>query len=102
MNTIYMGYDPRETLAYDIARFSILSRTNTETKIYPLELGSGRLQRILTRPIEWRTNDNGVKQLWCPISNAPMTTEFAISRFAIPFLKDKGWALFIDCDMVCL
>lgn len=102
MNNIYMGYDSREELAYDIARYSILSRTNTETKIKPLELGKGRLQKILTRPIEIKTNENGVKQLWCSISDAPMTTEFAISRFAIPFLQDSGIALFIDCDMICL
>lgn len=102
MNNIYMGYDSRETLAYEVARYTILSRANTETKIIPLELGSGRLQRILTRPVEWKVNENGVDQLWCPISDAPMTTEFAISRFAIPFLQESGKALFIDCDMVCL
>lgn len=97
-----MGYDSREELAYDVARYSILSRTNTETKIKPLELGKGRLQKILTRSIEKKLNDNNVEQLWCPISGAPMTTEFAISRFAIPFLQNSGIALFIDCDMVCL
>lgn len=97
-----MGFDKREEMAYDVARYSILSRTSQPTKIYPLELRSGRLQRILTRPVEWRVNDNGVDQLWCPISNAPMSTEFAISRFAVPFLKESGWALFVDCDMVCL
>lgn len=51
---------------------------------------------MLTRPIEVK-ND----QLWCPISKAPMSTEFAISRFCVPFLQDEGWALFTDCDIVC-
>jgi lipopolysaccharide biosynthesis glycosyltransferase len=41
-------------------------------------------------------------QLYCPISDAPMSTEFANSRFIIPFIKQKGWALFVDCDIVCL
>lgn len=31
-----------------------------------------------------------------------MATEFAISRFCVPFLQKKGWALFVDCDVVCL
>lgn len=52
---------------------------------------------MLTRPIE---NRDG--KLWCPISNAPMSTEFAISRFCVPFLQDNGWALFADCDILCL
>lgn len=31
-----------------------------------------------------------------------MATEFAISRFCVPFLQHNGWALFVDCDIVCL
>lgn len=31
-----------------------------------------------------------------------MSTEFAISRFAIPLLQRSGWALFIDCDFVAI
>jgi len=31
-----------------------------------------------------------------------MATEFAISRFCVPFLQETGWALFVDCDIVCL
>lgn len=38
MNNIYMGYDSREILAYDVARYSIISRASTETRIIPLEL----------------------------------------------------------------
>src|SRR5438477_567623 len=41
-------------------------------------------------------------KLWCPISQAPMTTEFAISRFCVPFIQTDGWALFVDCDALCL
>ncbi|WP_269581963.1 hypothetical protein [Roseibium sp. Sym1] len=29
-----------------------------------------------------------------------MATEFAISRFLVPFLADTDWALFMDCDML--
>ena len=31
-----------------------------------------------------------------------MSTEFAISRFCVPFIQTKGWALFMDSDIVCL
>jgi lipopolysaccharide biosynthesis glycosyltransferase len=54
-------------------------------------------KELLTRPIEEKDG-----RMWCPISQAPMATEFAISRFCVPFLKTNGWALFVDCDIVCL
>lgn len=99
---IYIGYDRRETLAYDVARSSILRRTSKPktTIIHPLELNQlsiGGKFPLLTRPVEIRDG-----KMWCPISQAPMATEFAISRFCVPFLQKKGWALFVDCDVVCL
>lgn len=30
-----------------------------------------------------------------------MATEFAVSRFCVPFLAKSGWALFVDSDIVC-
>jgi lipopolysaccharide biosynthesis glycosyltransferase len=36
------------------------------------------------------------------ISDAPMSTEFAISRFLVPHLAHDGWALFLDADMLAL
>ncbi len=91
---VYMGFDSREELAYDVARLSILKRSDhKEVRVIPLELK--RLSSILTRPIENREG-----KLWCPISDAPMATEFAISRFCVPFLEHKGWVLFVDCDII--
>lgn len=39
-------------------------------------------------------------QLWDDISDAPMATEFAISRFLVPHLARDGLALFADCDVL--
>jgi len=100
MRTIIMGYDHREALAYDVAEYSIRKRTKHPIDITPLTLDS--VKDILKRPIVVKLNENKQEQLWCPISDAPMTTEFAISRFAVPFIKNGGWALFMDCDMVAL
>jgi len=91
---IYIGYDKREDAAYRVCKHSILSRTDSDVTIIPLELKN--ITSIFNRPIEQKDG-----KLWCPISQAPMATEFAISRFAIPFLEDKGWHLFMDCDMLC-
>jgi hypothetical protein len=95
--TIYLGWDPREAKAYDVARVSILKRTDPKaTRIVPLELAVLNEQGLLTRPVEQKDG-----KLWCPISEAPMATEFAISRFAVPLLQKKGWAVFADSDIVC-
>lgn len=91
---IYIGYDQREDLAYRVCKQSILSRTQSDIRVLPLALPN--ITNIFNRPIEQRDG-----KLWCPISQAPMSTEFAVSRFAVPFLEDKGWHLFMDCDMIC-
>lgn len=90
---IYLGYDQREDAAYQVARSSIARRTEGPINIYPLRL---KHLRMLNRPIEHREG-----QMWDPISKAPMSTEFAISRFCVPFLQSEGWALFADCDIIC-
>ena len=97
-HTIWMGYDPREKLAYDVARHSILSRTDPfQVEVRPVDLKARNVSAILARPIERKDG-----KLWCPISQAPMATEFAISRFCVPFLQKTGWCAFVDSDIVCL
>jgi Lipopolysaccharide biosynthesis proteins, LPS:glycosyltransferases len=93
--SIYLGYDPREHAAYEVADFSIRRRASVPVLITPLVLS--QLGHLLTRPVERRDG-----QLYCPISQAAMSTEFAISRFCVPFLQRTGWALFADCDVLCL
>ena len=93
MNKVYIGYDYREEVAYKVAKYSIESRTNS-AEVIKLKLQD--LQNLLTRKVEMRGN-----QMWCPISDAPVGTEFTFTRFLIPHLT-KGWALFIDCDIICL
>lgn len=102
---VYLGWDSRETQAYAVARNSIISRTKEPLKIIPVDL---KHIDFLNRPIEWRTgcsSSDGVtdspNQMWDVISDAPMSTQFAISRFAVPFLQQNGWCLFADCDIIC-
>lgn len=91
-NKVYIGWDPREVQAYDLAKWSIKQHSEN-VDIEALKLSE--IKHVFNRPIEWRGN-----QMWCPISQAPQTTEFSTSRFAIPFLT-SGWALFVDCDIIC-
>jgi len=92
MNKVYLGYDYREDLAYEVAKHSIEQRTET-AKVIKLKLQD---LPMLTRKVEMRGN-----QMWCPISDAPVGTEFTFTRFLIPHLT-KGWALFADSDIICL
>lgn len=96
MKTVYIGYDPRESLAYQVAESSLRKRTK-EVNVRPIALHNPDVSSILTRPIE-RVNG----KLWCPISQAPMSVEFAISRFCVPFIHKTGWCLFVDCDVLFL
>lgn len=97
MLTVYMGWDSRETLAYDVAVASIQRRASVPVEIIPLKLHEPPVSELLTRSIEQRDG-----RMWCPVSQAPMATEFAVSRFCVPFIQREGWALFCDCDIVCL
>lgn len=97
MLPIFMGWDGREEAAYRVAEASILRRTQADVRIVPLKLREPPVSGLLARPIEQRDG-----RMWCPISEAPMATEFAISRFCVPFIQRAGWALFVDCDVLCL
>jgi hypothetical protein len=91
---VYIGYDPTEHEAYEIARFSLLRHASIPVDVIPLTRERLQAQGILTRPTDMR---GGIYDMH---SNAPASTEFAISRFAVPLLAHSGLALFVDCDMV--
>jgi hypothetical protein len=94
---VYIGYDPREAAAYDVAVKSINRRTLRTADIAPLDADRLRLNGLLRRPVDKR---DGV--MYDIHSQAPQATEFAVSRFLVPILEQKGWALFMDCDMLVL
>ena len=91
---IYIGHDPAEQAAYDVAVKSLQKYTT----IIPEALNADRLRAsgLLTRDIDKRG------QMYDFPSNAPCSTEFAVSRFLVPILSQCGLALFTDCDVVFL
>ena len=75
---IFIGYDHRQAVAYNVLQFSILRRTSKPVALYPLLLPT-----------------------------LPMTrqglTPFTYSRFLTPWLCGyQGWAMFMDIDYLCL
>jgi len=92
---IYIGFDPREAAAFAVCRDSIRRTLTQPIPIHGIVLDDLRRDGLYYRPIDFRDG-----QLYDPISEAPMSTEFAISRFFTPYLAGSGWALFMDCDML--
>lgn len=90
--SIFIGFDPRWVNAFAAARASMHGIT---IPVRGIVLDRMREAGLYWRPTEMRDN-----QLWDSISDAPMATEFAISRFLTPHLARTGWALFQDCDMM--
>lgn len=116
---VYVGWDPREVPAYLVALRTMRARSSvplsiTALRLHDLEL-AGLMRRERSRLAKGRPmliGSNGITRrittsaqrgtLWDHVSQAPMATEFACSRFLTPLLAQTGWALFVDCDVVFL
>lgn len=98
--SIWVGYDPREDDAFAVAHLSMRHLMKTPIPISGISLRNVRRGGLYKRPTELRVNEFGKQQLWDSQSAWWMSTEFAISRFLVPFLAPRGWALFTDCDVL--
>lgn len=105
MLSVFVGFDPREAAAYAVAKHTARSRMISPIKIRGLVLNDLRARGLYTR----QTVHDDAGRLWDTISGAPMSTEFAISRFLVPHIarqilpsnmRRRGWALFMDCDVL--
>jgi lipopolysaccharide biosynthesis glycosyltransferase len=82
--TIYIGWDSREKLNFDICAYSIMKHASIPVQIVALK------QKTLRKAgLYWRHPDEKA------------ATEFSLTRFLSPYLNQyKGWAVFMDCDMI--
>lgn len=99
MRRVYIGFDAREAAAFAVARNTVRRHVVHTTEIAGIHLDELRARGLYWRPTERRETDKG-SVLWDTISRAPMSTEFAISRFLTPTLAKEGFALFMDADML--
>lgn len=80
---VYVGYDSREDLAYEVCKYS-LEKHSPNIEVIPLKQSQLRAEEKY-----WRQAD--------PLSS----TEFTFTRFLVPSLTGyEGWAVFCDCDFV--
>ncbi len=83
---IFIGYDYRERAATNVLIDSLYQNSTTPLSITPLI--TTQLQK---NGIYWRNKD------------PKQSTEFTFTRFLVPYLMGyKGWAIFMDCDMLSL
>ena len=95
---IYIGYDEREAVAAKVLAHSIRSNTTAHVDIYFLEHRNLRQQGVFTRPWLINSQTGNYTDL---VDNKPFSTQFSHTRFLVPSLEGfKGWALFLDCDML--
>lgn len=92
---VYIGYDQREAAAYAVAE-KTLKKHSPSAVVTPLKADRLAASGLLRRPQDRRGLIYDIP------SNAPCSTEFAISRFLVPHLAQTGWALFVDADVVFL
>ena len=81
---IFIGYDSREDIAYQVARASLLKHTSIPLEITPIVQSELRKRGVYQRE-----------------TDTLAATEFSFTRFLTPYLAGyKGWALFCDCDFL--
>lgn len=84
MIRVFIGFDPREDVAFSVLAHSIHRRSSQPVAIAPVALSQlGDVYRRARNPLQ--------------------STEFSFSRFLTPYLCGyEGWAVFMDCDMLVL
>ncbi|PPR48009.1 MAG: hypothetical protein CFH19_00098 [Alphaproteobacteria bacterium MarineAlpha5_Bin9] len=82
--SFFIGYDPKEDIAYRVCKQSLIKNSSLEINVMAL-----KLYELISRGFYKRSID--------PLAS----TEFTYSRFFVPFLMDyNGWAVFCDCDFL--
>lgn len=79
MLKVFIGYDPRQAVAFNVLAHSVMSRASQPVQIIRLQLNQ------------------------LPIKRRGLT-EFTYSRFLVPYLCgfEPGFSVFLDADMLCL
>tara|TARA_B100001093_G_scaffold480299_1_gene510038 strand:- start:245 stop:946 length:702 start_codon:yes stop_codon:yes gene_type:complete len=82
---IFIGYDYRERAATNILIDSLYQKSSV-----PLCITTLVTSQLKSLGIYNRARD------------PKQSTDFSFTRFLVPYLSDyKGWAIFMDCDMLC-
>lgn len=106
--SIWIGFEPRETEAFVVARESIYRFLPRHVPVKAVILDRLRRDGIYTRPTERRLGRLIDVLSKTDDYNGEMSTEFSVSRFFVKHLAEKkaerygsvGWTVFADCDVM--
>ena len=75
---IFIGYDSREKIAFNVLSYSIIANATIPISITPINL-------------------NNLKRFYNRLKGKKDSTEFSISRFLTPYLSNyEGYSLYLD------
>jgi lipopolysaccharide biosynthesis glycosyltransferase len=79
---VFIGYDAREAIAYNVLAYSIVARSSKPVAITPVML-------------------NQIGDVYARERDPLQSTDFSFSRFLVPYLSGyRGFSIFMDCDML--
>lgn len=94
---VFVGWDSRETTAYNVCRHSLIRRSNVPVDVFPLMEQPLRLNKLF-----WREREGWTDKL----DGKPTSTEFSFTRWLVPEICRRngitGWVLYVDCDFLFL
>ena len=80
---IYVGYDTREHIAWEVCRFSLVRHASAPIEIHPLKQAMLRELGLYMRGPD------------------KAATQFSLTRFLTPYVAaHDGWTIFVDCDFL--
>lgn len=98
----YLGWDPLEDNAYEVAKHSLARHATCDLRITPIKQRAMRKAGLFWR--EWQLDADG--QWWDIEDGRPFSTEFAFTRFLCPALARRDgvsdWSIFCDPDFLFL
>ena len=81
---VFVGYDSREDIAWQVCRHSLLRQADGDLTVIPIRQATVRELGLYTRPLDIGSS-----------------TEFSLTRFLTPYLAaSDGWVIFCDCDFL--
>ncbi len=98
MVRVYIGWDARDSLAWEVARLSLLKHASGPVDIVPL-----MDWQLRARGLYWRAYHVDPRgQMWDARDGRAFSTGFSYTRFCIPIIEDFGDepVVFADADML--
>jgi hypothetical protein len=98
MLKVFIGWDKKNALAYEVCARSLMHHSSIPLEIIPLHEWDLRYRKIY-----WRSHIvDETGQMVDRNDKSKFSTDFSFTRFAVPKLMDYAneWALFLDSDIL--